>query len=178
MTISYFSRCWISRLELSLALIFFSCLYVYTLNPNKPTTKMQLHKHLRVVYTSGGKIFLKKKPSNNSRQNVLDEAAETSHPARRPQHIMCLSTCPFVLNILHGKLNLQPPAFDRVTTEPTCSVTLQPQTMTLYQRADIQQPDAGFTSKNNLSCCVCICILRILKKQRVSLCKNFSHASI
>lgn len=72
----------------------------------------------------------------------------------------------FVLNILHGRLNLQPPAFDRVMTVPTCSVTLQPQTMTLYQRADIQQPDAGFTSKNNLSCCVCICILRILKKQK------------
>lgn len=43
----------------------------------------------------------------------------------------------FVGSDLHDSLNLQPPAFYRVMAVLTCSVTLRPQTMTLYQGADI-----------------------------------------
>lgn len=35
-----------------------------------------------------------------------------------------------------------------VVTVLTCSVTLRPQTMTLYQGDDVAYPDAGITSKN------------------------------
>lgn len=71
----------------------------------------------------------------NSHRNQLPRSETTAHHVS--VHMPPKSVRQLVGSNLHDSLNLQPSAFDRVMTVLARFLSVQPQTMTLYQGADV-----------------------------------------